>query len=227
MIQMIFQLIRVRIALTMVSVFLLLISPALGQQPKPNPEREAYFGETHVHTGWSFDAYIFGNTKTGPEDAYKYAIGETIKHAAGYDIKIETPLDWMGVTDHSEYVGVVRLANTPGSDISKLPIAKNLIVKSPEDIQKVYLYLGTSMIENKPIKELIAPEVAGSVWKQNNQIADQYNKPGKFTAFCSYEWTSTPNSMNMHRNIFFKECREVPEMPFSSLDSQHPEDLWN
>jgi hypothetical protein len=198
--------------------------PVSGQ---PNPDREAYFGETHVHTGWSFDAFIFGNTKTGPEDAYKYATGQTIKHAAGYDIRIETPLDWMGVTDHSEYVGVVQLANTPGTSISKLPIARQLVVKSPEDIQRVYLFLGTSMIENKPIKELIAPEVAGGVWKQNNEIANKYNKPGKFTAFCSYEWTSTPESKNMHRNVFFRDCGKVPPMPFSSLESQSPEDLWN
>ncbi len=219
-----FQIRGVMTVLLGAALMILMASPGFTQM---NPERNAYFGETHVHTGWSFDAYIFGNTKTGPEDAYKYATGETIKHAAGYDIKIDTPLDWMGVTDHSEYVGTVRLANTPGSAISKLPIAQKLIVKTPEDIQRVYLFLGTSMIENKPIKELLSPEVAGSVWKQNNEIADQYNKPGKFTAFCSYEWTSTPDSMNMHRNIFFKECREVPEMPFSSLDSQHPEDLWN
>jgi hypothetical protein len=195
--------------------------------PAPNPDKNAYFGETHVHTGWSFDAFIFGNTKTTPADAYKYAMGEPIKHAAGYDIKIETPLDWIGVTDHSEYVGVVQMANTPGTPISKLPIAKQLIVKSPEDIQRVYLFLGESMIKNQPIKELVSPEVAGSVWKQNNDIANQFNKPGKFTAFCSYEWTSTPNSMNMHRNVFFRECRAVPAMPFSSLDSQNPEDLWN
>jgi hypothetical protein len=80
---------------------------------------------------------------------------------------------------------------------------------------------------NKPISELVSPQVAGTVWKENNQIADQFNKPGKFTAFCSYEWTSTPDNMNMHRNVFFKDCAKVPEMPFSSLDSQHPEDLWN
>jgi Protein of unknown function (DUF3604) len=132
-----------------------------------------------------------------------------------------------GGTDHSEYVGTVRLANEPGSAISKLPIAKTLIVHDAADIQRIYLTLGGSMIENKPIKELVSPEVAGTVWKENNQIADQFNQPGKFTAFCSYEWTSTPDSMNMHRNVFFKDCSKVPEMPFSSLDSQHPEDLWN
>ncbi len=65
----------------------------------------------------------------------------------GYDIKIDTPLDWMGVTDHSEYVGTVALANTPGSDISKLPIAKELIVHDAADIQRIYLFLGDTMID--------------------------------------------------------------------------------
>jgi hypothetical protein len=56
-------------------------------------------------------------------------------------------------------------------------------------------------------------------------IANQFNKPGKLTAFCSYEWTSTPDNRNMHRNFFFKDCSKVPPMPFSSVDSQPPEDL--
>ena len=198
--------------------------PALAER---NPQRDAFFGETHVHTGWSFDAFIFGNTKTGPEDAYKYGRGETIMHGMGFPIKITTPLDWMGVTDHSEYVGTVKLANTPGSAISKLPIAQKLIVRSKEDIQKVYFLLGYSMVDNKPIKELLVPEVAGSVWKENNAIADKYNRPGKFTTFCAYEWTSTPDNRNMHRNVFFKDCAKVPQMPFSSIDSTNPSDLWN
>ncbi len=190
-------------------------------------ERNAYFGETHVHTGWSFDAYIFGNTKTTPADAYKYAKGQPIKHALGYDIKIDTPLDWMGVTDHSEYVGTVSMANTPGSDIAKLPIAQKLIVKTPADIQRIYLWLGGTIVDKKPIEELISPAVAGSVWKQNNDMANAANEPGKFTAFCSYEWTSTPNNRNMHRNVFFKDCAKVPAAPYSAIDSSDPSDLWN
>jgi hypothetical protein len=200
--------------------------PAAPVPPERNPDREAYFGETHQHTSWSFDAYIFGNHITGPADAYKYWKGETIKHPLGYDIKIDTPLDWAGVTDHSEYAGVVRLSNDPSSPLSKLPIAQKLIVHQPSDIQKVYLWLGTSMVEGKPVPELVKPEVAGTVWKENNKAADEANQPGKFTAFCSYEWTSTPDFRNMHRNVFFKDCAKVPVMPFSSLDSAHPEDLW-
>ena len=195
---------------------------ALAQQA----ERKAFYGETHVHTGWSFDAFIFGNHKTTPADAYRYAKGETIQHPMGYDIKIETPLDWMGVTDHSEYVGTVALANTPGSDISKLPIAKELIVRDAADIQRIYLFLGDTMITEKPIKALVSPAVVDSVWKQNNQMADKANEPGKFTAFCAYEWTSTPDNRNMHRNVFFKDCAKVPKAPFSSLESTDPSDLW-
>jgi len=201
--------------------------PAGPPQVERNPERNAYFGETHVHTSWSFDAYVFGNMKAGPEDAYRYAKGETITHAAGYPIKITRPLDFMAVTDHAEYAGVIPLANDPGSPISKLPIAEQLKVRSKEDIQRVYLFLGDSIIKNAPIKELVSPEVAGNVWKQVISIADKYYQPGKFTTFVAYEWTSTPDNRNMHRNIIFKDSKKVPEVPFSSLDSDHPEDLWN
>ena len=190
------------------------------------PERNVYFGQTHVHTSWSFDAYVFGNTITGPEEAYKYALGQPIKHPGGYTVQLKRPLDFQAVTDHAEYVGTVRLANDPGSAISKLPIADKLKVRSKDDIQKVYLFLGESMLKNQPIKELLDPQVAGSVWKQTVAIADKYYQPGKFTTFAAYEWSSTPNNMNLHRNVIFKDTKKVPDIPFSSIDLTHPEDLW-
>ncbi len=197
--------------------------PAAAKVPHRNP----YFGETHLHTSWSFDAYVFGNRITGPAEAYEYAQGKAIKHPLGFMIKIETPLDWMGVTDHAEYAGVVRLANDPSSAISKLPVAESLKVRTPDNVARIYLMLGTTMIENKPIKSLVSPEVAGTVWQANNAAANAANKPGKFTAFCSYEWTSAPQARNMHRNVFFRDCAKLPAQPFSALDSQDPSDLWN
>jgi Protein of unknown function (DUF3604) len=115
----------------------LILTIVSASSAAPNPERDVFFGETHVHTSWSFDAYTFGNTLAGPEDAYKYALGQPIKHPAGYEVKITKPLDFMGVTDHAEYVGTVQLANDPASPISRLPIAEKLKVRGPEDIQKV------------------------------------------------------------------------------------------
>ena len=201
-------------------------APAPPGKVPSNPERDAYFGQTHVHTSWSFDAYIMGTTLTGPEEAYQYAMGLPIKHPAGYVVQLKHPIDFQAVTDHSEYAGAIRLANTPGSELSKLPIAEKLKVKSKDDIQRIYLYLGGSIIEQKPIKELADPNVVGSVWKQIIEIADKYNQPGKFTTFVGYEWTSTPDNRNMHRNIIFKDSSKVCDLPFSSMDSVHPEDLW-
>lgn len=102
---------------------------ALAAPPAPNPERNAYYGETHLHTSWSFDAYIFGDTKSTPGDAYDYAKGKPLKHAMGYEMRIKQPLDWMGVTDHSEYVGIIQQANTPGTPLNMSDLGKQLIVR--------------------------------------------------------------------------------------------------
>lgn len=204
-------------------IAMLAVSTAFAQG---NPERQAYYGETHLHTSWSFDAFIFGDTKSTPEDAYNYAKGKPLMHALGYEMRIKQPLDWMGVTDHSEYVGVIQVANTPGSPLSKTELGKKLVVHDKADVQRIYLFLGGTMIDNKPIAELVAPALAESVWNKNNAMADAANEPGKFTAFNSYEWTSTPDNANLHRNVFFRDGGKLPKMPFSSFDSQAPEDLW-
>ena len=171
--------------------------------------------------------YLMGNTITGPAEAYEYSMGQTIKHPAGFDVKIKTPLDFQGVTDHSEYVGVMRLANDPSSPISKLPIAEKLRVSKDNPMIKVFQWMAGSIADDKPIEPLLDPEITQSVWQNNTKIADKYYKPGKFTTFCAYEWTSMPQNQNMHRNVFFKDCSKLPKVPFSAIDSDHPEDLWN
>jgi hypothetical protein len=208
-------------------LFVFIGAPAQAQER--NPDRNAYFGETHVHTSWSLDAWLFGNRLTDPGDAYKYFKGEPIKHPLGFEVRIDTPLDWAGVTDHSEYVGVIKFANDPKSPVSKLPAAQPLIVKAQTEaeVQRVYLYAIKLLSASKPDKALMSPEIAETVWKENIALANTANEPGKFTSFCSYEWTSMPNNMNLHRNVFFKDCAKVPAMPFSALDSFQPVDLWN
>ncbi len=212
------------IALTLAFFWVALLSAAPARAGQ-NPLRQAYFGVTHVHTSWSFDAYVFGN-RTGPADAYNYALGKPIKHPMGYTIQLTHPLDWMAVTDHSEYAGTMPLANDPASAISKLPIAEKLKVRSQGDIQRIFSWLGDSLANEQPIKELVDPQVAGAIWKENVAIAERFNKPGTFTTFAGYEWTSTPDNCNLHRNIIFKDPQKVPEAPFSSLGTHHPEDLW-
>jgi len=140
------------------AAFAAFVTPAFSQG---TPERNAYFGQTHQHTSWSLDAYIIGNTLAGPEESYKYAIGQPIKHpAANYMVKITRPLDFQGVTDHSEYAGVMSLANDPNSAISKLPIAAKLKAKTPEEVNKVFQFLAGSIAKQEPVKELVDPKVA-------------------------------------------------------------------
>lgn len=192
-----------------------------------NPDRDVFFGQTHSHTSWSMDAYLIGNRLTTPEDAYKYSLGMPVKHPSGHDVQLRgRPLDFHGVTDHSEYVGTIALANDPNSELSKQPIAQKLKADTPADFNRVFQWLASSLAKNEPIKELIDPKIAGSVWQQVVKIADKYNQPGKFTTFVAYEWTSAPNSRNMHRNVFFRDSKKVPALPFTAIDSQHPEDLW-
>ena len=117
------------------------------------------------------DAYVIGNTVTGPAECYEYALGKPIKHPAGYEVKITRPLDFQGVTDHSEYAGMMRLANDPNSPISKLPIAEKLKVRSQADSMKVFQFLIGSLARERADQGIaLDPEVAGTVWKNN--IAD-------------------------------------------------------
>ena len=191
-----------------------------------NPEKEAYFGQTHQHTSWSLDAYILGNTVAGPAESYQFAMGKAIKHPAGFMVQLKRPLDFHGVTDHAEYVGMLSLANDPKSPVSKLPIASKLKVHSPSDVMRIFQWMAGSLAKGEKIEPLLQPELTNEVWRNNTAIANQYYKPGTFTTFCAYEWTSMPGNQNMHRNVFFKDCGKLPPAPFSAIDSDKPEDLW-
>jgi hypothetical protein len=200
-------------------------SPAFSQM---NPERNVYFGEQHVHTSWSFDAFAFGDTVTGPEEFYQYALGQPILHPGGFKQKITRPLDWAGDTEHSEYMGMIQEAMDPESPLRKNSpvLAETLKLGVRADGLLAFKVLSVTIAKGHRIEELSNPTVAAPVWKRIVEIADKYYRPGKFTTFPAYEWTSTPNSKNLHRNIFFLDSKKVPEVPFTSLDSTDPRDLW-
>jgi hypothetical protein len=197
-----------------------------GKQSE-NPDRNAYFGELHIHSSWSLDAYVFG-TRLGPEDATKYAMGQPVIHPGGFKVQLKQPLDFTVVMDHSEYTGVFAMADDPNSPFRKnAPLmAETLRFGAWANGMDLYKLLALTLVKDKPIKELQGPDVAGYAWKQIAKIADTYNKPGKFTTFPGWEWTSTPDYKNLHRIVFFKDANRVSESEFSSIDSTNPEDLW-
>lgn len=106
--------------------------------PPRNPQRNAYFGDLHVHTGWSSDAFIAA-TRTTPDEAYRYAQGEAMRHVSGQKIQLKHGgLDFYAVTDHAEYLGVLQLMQDPNSSVAKLPLAADII--SGDDSRAVKAY---------------------------------------------------------------------------------------
>jgi len=189
-------------------------------------DRKPFFGETHMHTAYSFDAYLF-NTRATPDDAYEFAKGKPLAHPLGATHQLKRPLDFMAVTDHGFFMGSMMKMTDSSHRLSKHPLAK--IVNDPNPLVRTSAFgaIISGRIDGKParIAELFDREVQKDAWERVIDSANRHNDPGTFTTFIGYEWTSGESGMNLHRNVIFKG--DSAPVPFSRLDSQKPEDLWN
>lgn len=188
-----------------------------------NPQRNLYWGDLHIHTSFSTDAYTNGVRAT-PDDAYTFAKGGEIEHAAGYSIRIRRPLDFAAVTDHSEYLGVVR-ATEPDGPLSHGGLRERLLNDGPLEIT---IMLARFLV-GFDLEDYIVPgweSISRGAWQETVATAERHNDPDRFTAFVGYEYTSMPEERNLHRNVIYRSAN-VPELPFSSVDSENPEDLWS
>lgn len=185
-----------------------------------NPLKNAYYGDLHLHTTLSFDAYLFGTNVT-PEEAYKYAKGETIQFF-GKPVKKDIPLDFLAVTDHSENLSVFNQLDDTTSALYKSPLGQQLKDRSIGNFLK---YVTAAIKSGSPSFQVPnANEKVRAGWEREKKAANDAYVPGKFTTLIGYEWTSMPGGANLHRNVIFKN--EGSELPFSSNDSKKPEDLW-
>lgn len=198
----------------------------------PDPaSRVALFGDLHVHTGQSFDAFI-SNVRATPEDAYRYARGEKISTDGGYDVQLDSPLDFLAVTDHGEYMGIMPVMATPGTPLSQTDIAKTIFGPDAENPAVSFQKIGFTIVSGEEIKEIYDRDVIDSAWHKAIEAAEKFNEPGKFTTFAGYEFTAMtpveeseiPAAANLHRNVIFRG--QAPDRLFSTLDSTNPEDLW-
>ena len=170
-------------------------------------------------------------TRTLPDDAYRYARDETIDHVSGQQIRLGTPLDFMAVSDHAEMLGVARAMGDPDNPLSKEPVAAGITSLDFETSQQTFRGLVTQHAESAVTDMVRIASSAGALqagtqaWRMLVDAADAHYRPGTFTTFVAYEWSSMPNLVNLHRNVVFRGTR-VPERPFSSMDSNRPEELW-
>jgi len=171
----------------------------------------------------SFDAFTLG-TRTTPDDAYRYAKGEAIEYF-GTKIQRKAPLDFLAVTDHSEYLGVIRMLADPNGPLAGTTWAAGVTNPDPQVRIKTFQDVVKSLTTGKAIPEFVDETILRSNWQVVIDAAEHHYKPGEFTTLIGYEWTSTPDNQNLHRNVIFRGAK-VPLQPFSSLDSMKPEDLW-
>jgi len=221
--------------------------------PAPNVDRNAYYGDVHVHTKYSFDAYVFGVTAS-PDDAYKYAKGEGIAHPLGYEMKLQEPLDFYSVTDHGFYMGMIQAYADTSTDISQndfaepfhdLNIPENLTIESAAQRSNIFSsVLAQAIIQPLPwwhpntLKAWFTNNtqlalksfdynIHKSAWADVARSANEHNDPGHFTAFIGYEFTTSTDTEggNLHRNVIF-DSSVTSRRPWTRIDSLNPEDLW-
>jgi hypothetical protein len=199
-----------------------------ADRPAPNPLRNAYFGAVHIHTSYSFDAFTNG-TITTPSDAYEWAQGRPIpasRFAPGKTIKVVTPLDFYAVADHAEFMGVFNKMSDPRNPLSQTDIAKRVTSGDPAVRMQAFAQVLRDMSAGKSDPTLTDPQVSRTVWAEIVKTADAYYRPGQFTTFPAFEWTSNPNKRNLHRVVVFRDSKHVPDLVLSALDTEKPEDLW-
>ena len=211
----------------------------INANPEDNASRNAYFGDLHVHTNYSFDAFAFG-TVASPYDAYRFAKGEAIKHPAGFDVQLRAPLDFYAVTDHAMFLGAVKEAADTTTDFSRyghvqdlhnLNAAENQNFESlPKRVTAFSTFLPDtwSMLSDGSIDPSVLDRIAQDAWTDTVRAAEAFDDPGNFTTFVAYEYTSsTDDRGNLHRNVIFQGADRLPAMPFSRFHSQNPEGLWD
>lgn len=203
------------------------IVPTPVVAPIPEPTR-VLWGDLHLHTAWSFDAFIFATTAT-PDDAYNFAKGAPLAHPSGGAYQLDRPLDFLAVTDHSEYVGVVNAAANPSNPLSTVPVVAQLLSSDPMVAGQAFFAMGNAIHAGN--KDFFAPQRTASdqasadTWTRTVQIANRQNDPGRFTALIGYEWTAAQQGAEIHRNIIYRG--NTAPFPYTSMESNNPEDLWS
>ena len=202
------------------------VAPELSVAPR-NERRNLYFGDLHIHTSFSTDAFVMG-VRAVPEDAYRFAKGQTIEHGAGYPIKIRRPLDFAAVTDHAEYLGQARDIKL-GVPLTERPLRSRLLEDGALSITNAWMGTMTRMQEFGFAAGDVDKDVNRKAWREIIRAADAHYIPGAFTTFVGYEWSAHVGddvSVHIHRNVIYRG-NNVSDVPFSSLDSNQPEGLWD
>jgi hypothetical protein len=198
-------------------------SPYLDQS-YPN---RVFWGDTHLHTSYSTDAGMIGNT-LGPDEAYRFARGEKVRASVGEYAQLVRPLDFLVVADHAENLGLAPMIaeSNPGLLANEWGRKLHDLVKEGDPIA-AYVEWGAAL--NAATDKIADDNLQRSMWNRIVDSAERFNEPGVFSAIHGFEWSSGPNANNLHRVVMFRDdAGNVKDLvPFSTYDSSDPEDLWD
>ncbi len=193
---------------------------------KPNPLNNVYFGEQHLHTADSPDAFAMG-TRNTQDDAYNFCKGKAIKKSTGggYMVQKKTPYDWCAVTDHALLMGLLPKTLDKSSPLYKTKVGELIRAGTPKDLDAAFTIMMGAIQKGHPPAGFDDMDLQRTAWANKKKNTNKHNDPGKFTTLIAFEWTSIPYGQNLHRNVFFRD--DVgPDMVYSTLDSDRAEDLW-
>jgi hypothetical protein len=196
------------------------------------------WGDTHLHTGLSVDAGLFG-ARLGLDDAYRFARGEEVMASSGQPAKLGRPLDWLVIADHSDAMGFFNDLAAGNPNILKFEQAKPWyegLQKGGDASAAAALNLITTFAQGKVDPEMMAEYAPGgrtyrSIWDKVVDAAERFNEPGQFTALIGFEWTSLVAGNNLHRNVIFRDGASkvgqvVPFTTQAPVGSTDPLDLY-
>ena len=214
-------------------------------------EKQIYWGDTHLHTNRSFDAFTNRNFSVGPDEAYRFARGLPVEHPGHKArVQLETPLDFLVVSDHAEFLGSIRQLYDVGLPTEGLGFIQKLKLWYAEYLIRdaISTGKGREFFYNQLPEPYDTPQEAVSAWEENignsvfprlpaiedkawSDIADAAeanNRPGEFSAILGWEYSLIPGGANLHRVVMTDLDGESAKVfqPFGSDDSLFPEDLW-
>jgi len=200
------------------------------------PATQLLWGDTHVHTSNSVDAFGFG-VKLGPEEALRFARGEEVTSTGGLKAQLERPLDFLVIADHSGGLGATKALYEAPSFLIRDPTLRRWrdeMHKGPEGMQRVTAELIDRAGRNDLPATLTDPErqrkTSTNIWTGHSTLVERYNEPGKFTAFMGFEYTLMPGGNNLHRVVMFRDGKSRTDkvLPYDPGQGDTPvSQLWD
>ncbi len=209
------------------------VAPAGDYSPYPSQDfpNQVFFGDTHLHTSFSADSGLNGNL-LGPDEAYRFAKGETVVSTTGQNAKLSRPLDFLVVADHAENLGLPVAIEEANEDLLATEwgrqiyeIAKPGTFEARRDAQNFWATMRQTGVNELADNQ----DMSITMWQRVTDAADRHNIPGAFTAFIGFEYTLDPSGNNLHRVVVFKDDKEKADqiIPVSVYEAPDPEDLWD